>query len=82
MSWSDPCSNCSAHRADCDCGNFNKHNNKKMITEKQISDIIMRNLPLSDNVVPMELVCFMYRKDMISFAKTVSEKIIEELKIN
>ncbi len=29
MSWSDPCSNCGQHRADCDCGNWNGNNGKK-----------------------------------------------------
>lgn len=23
MSWSDPCSNCGEHRADCNCGDYN-----------------------------------------------------------
>lgn len=27
MSWTDPCSNCGAHRADCDCGNWNNYKN-------------------------------------------------------
>lgn len=31
MSWSDPCSNCGAHRADCDCGDWNGYKQKGKI---------------------------------------------------
>lgn len=36
MSWSDPCSNCGEHRADCNCGNWNRCNNKTMTAQEAI----------------------------------------------
>lgn len=34
MSWSDTCSNCGQHRADCDCGDWNGYKAKRAIKEK------------------------------------------------
>lgn len=30
MSWTDPCSNCGNHRADCECGDWNGYKRKKI----------------------------------------------------
>jgi hypothetical protein len=35
MSWTDPCSNCSSHRADCDCGDWNGYEKKKLAKRRE-----------------------------------------------
>jgi len=34
MSWSDRCSNCGEHRADCDCGDWNGYKKNRRIKQK------------------------------------------------
>lgn len=35
MSWTDPCSNCGEHRADCECGDWNGYEARKKEKEEK-----------------------------------------------
>lgn len=38
MSWSDPCSNCGEHRADCQCGDWNGYKKAEEEKKKEVFD--------------------------------------------
>lgn len=42
MSWSDPCSSCGRHRADCDCDNWNNYNEKQIKKVAFEIDVVAR----------------------------------------
>lgn len=39
MSWSDPCSDCGRHRADCECGDWNNTNKEEIIKKQPMKKV-------------------------------------------
>ena len=56
MSWSDPCSNCGEHRADCECEDYNGMKQsfyKKYVEEWERRYVVNNNSPdwsISNNI--------------------------------
>lgn len=88
MSWTDVCSNCGRHRADCDCGNWNNYkNNKKVfkievgnIPDEEVEDYIKKvaeKFKKATQIQP-DLDCGIYPDDNEIFLPTNIEKKMPE----
>lgn len=42
MSWSDPCSKCGEHRADCECGKVKNTKNVYTYTEQEVRRLVSK----------------------------------------
>lgn len=55
MSWSDPCSNCGQHRADCDCGDWNGYNQMRKTNHSETLTPAQEILQLQEDCIDLSI---------------------------